>query len=66
MVALNQILNNFQQQAALFNRRISAFFSFLVMKLKNFKNLTLQEQISFGVIGIGLIFIVTSIILFLL
>ncbi|MDP3698075.1 MAG: hypothetical protein Q8R47_00660 [Nanoarchaeota archaeon] len=66
MAAFNQVFHDFQQQAALFNRRIYAFFSFLGMKLKNFKSLSLQEQISFGLIGAGLIFIVTSIVLFVL
>jgi len=65
MATVNQIMSDFQQQAAQFNQRISAFFSFLLMKLKNFKNLSLQEQVSFGLIGIGLVFIVTSVILFL-
>jgi hypothetical protein len=66
MAALNQVLHNFQQQAALFNRRVAAFFSFLAMKLKNFKSLSIQEQVSFGLIGIGMIFIVTAIVLFIL
>ena len=65
MAALNQIMDNFQQQAMLFNRRISAFFLFLGMKLKNFTSLSIQEQISFGLIGIGLILVVTSMVLFL-
>jgi len=65
MAAFNQIVNNFQQQAMLFNRRISAFFSFIGMKLKHFKALSIQEQISFGLIGIGLVLVVTSAVLFL-
>ncbi|MEK6940100.1 MAG: hypothetical protein AABX31_05215 [Nanoarchaeota archaeon] len=65
MTTVNQMANNFQQQAVLFNRRMSAFFSFLGMKLTNFKTLTLQEQISFGLIGMGLVLVVTSIVLFL-
>jgi len=65
-MALNQMLSEFQQQAALFNRRIAAFFSFVLSRVKNFKNLSLAEQIAFGLIGAGLIFIITSIVLFLL
>ncbi|MDO8511274.1 MAG: hypothetical protein Q7S55_03850 [Nanoarchaeota archaeon] len=65
MATVNQFLSNFQQQVMLFNRRSAAFFSFLGMKLKNFSSLTVQEQISFGFIGIGLVLIVTSIVLFL-
>ena len=66
MASVNQIMGNFQQQLALFNRRIAAFFSFVLTRLKNFKALTLQEQIAFGLIGIGLVFIVVSLVLFLL
>lgn len=66
MATVNQFLSNFQQQIALFNRRVSAFFSFLGMKLNNFKSLAVKEQISFGLIGIGLLFIMISIVLFLL
>ncbi|MBI4147059.1 hypothetical protein HY494_00210 [Candidatus Woesearchaeota archaeon] len=66
MASVNQFMNNLQRQLVLFNRRISAFFSFIITKLKNFKSLTIQEQVSFGLMGIGLVFIVASIVLFLL
>ena len=46
--------------------KISNFSNFVVNKLKNFKNLTLGEQISFGIIGGGLFFILVSIVLFIL
>lgn len=65
MVALNQVFTGFQQGVALFFRRIAAFFSFLAMRLKNFKALSIQEQIAFGLIGIGLVFIATSVVMFL-
>lgn len=65
MATVNQFLGNFQQQLVLFNRRLAAFFTFLGMKLRNFSSLTVQEQISFGLIGVGLILIATSIVLFL-
>lgn len=49
-----------------FNRKISYFFSFVAGKLKNFKNLTLGEQISYSAIGVGLIMILASIVLFVI
>ena len=48
------------------NQKISSFFGFTGMKLKNFKNLTLGEQISFGAIGVGLVLMVTSVVLFII
>jgi hypothetical protein len=46
-------------------QNITDFTSFIVDKLKNFKNLTLYEQISFGGISGGLFLIFISIILFI-
>ena len=46
--------------------KINNFFNFIVNKLKNFKNLTLGEQISFGIIGGGFVLILVSIVLFIL
>jgi len=66
MATFNQIMGSFEQQIMLFGQRISAFFSFIASRIKNFKTISLPEQVSFGLIGIGLVFIITSIILFLL
>ena len=56
---LNEQINHFNQQ-------INQLFSFVGNKLKNFKNLTLGEQISYAVIGCGLFLILLSIILFII
>ncbi|MDO8655734.1 MAG: hypothetical protein Q7K45_00720 [Nanoarchaeota archaeon] len=48
------------------NRKINAFFSFVGNKLKNFKNLTLGEQISYCSIGAGLLLMMVSVVLFVL
>tara|TARA_Y100000310_G_C20203638_1_gene588069 strand:- start:80 stop:265 length:186 start_codon:yes stop_codon:yes gene_type:complete len=45
---------------------ITEFFKFISERLKDFKNITLGEQISFGAIAIGIIFIIISIFLFIL
>jgi hypothetical protein len=66
MAAVNQFVGRFQQQLALFNRRFSAFFSFVLNRLKNFKNISLQEQIAYGVTGVGIVLMITSIILFVI
>ncbi len=49
-----------------FNRKVGYFFSFVAGKLKNFKNLTLGEQISYSAIGVGFILILASIVLFVI
>lgn len=46
------------------NQKISDFFRFIGVKLQNFKNLTLGEQISFGVVGVGIVLILISMVLF--
>ena len=46
--------------------KINNFSNFFVNKLKNFKNLTLGEQISFGIIGGGFVLILISIVLFII
>lgn len=43
---------------------MEAFFSFLAGKLRNFPNLTLGEQISYGSIGGGLLLILVAVVLF--
>lgn len=57
---------DFKQYFNDLNQKINVFVQFVVDKLKNFKNLTLGEQISFGAIGGGLFLILTSFILFLI
>jgi hypothetical protein len=61
-----QLQTQLNQQITLLNRKINSFFNFVMGRLKNFKNLTLSEQISYGIIGAGLIFIIISIFLFIL
>jgi hypothetical protein len=50
---------------AAINESINEFFSFIGSKLKNFKSLTLGEQIGFCCVFIGLVLILVSIVLFL-
>jgi len=66
MATINQVVNQFQQQLNLMARQISAFFSFIGNRISNFTRLALAEQISYGLIGVGLILIITSVILFIL
>ncbi len=55
---------NFKQSLDDMNRNINAFFSFIGNKLKNFKDLSRGEQVSYGSIGLGLVLILVSIVLF--
>ena len=48
------------------NQKVSYFFTFLFSKVKNYPNLSLGEQVSFGSIGLGLLLILTSMVLFIL
>ncbi len=57
---------DFKQSMDQVNRRINAFFFFISMKLKNFKNLTRGEQISYSSIGIGLLLMLISAVLFVI
>lgn len=59
-------LNQFNVQLNLLVKKVKAFFTFIYNKLKNFKNLTLGEQISYVSIGLGLILVIISVILFIL
>jgi hypothetical protein len=53
-------------QLTALGQAITEFFKFLNQRLNDFKNITLGEQISFGAIVIGIIFILISIFLFIL
>jgi len=48
------------------NEDINAFVNFIVEKLKNFKILSIGEQVSYSTIVTGLILILVSLILFIL
>ena len=61
-----QLQNKINQKLNVFAQKVNAFTRFIIDKLKNFKNLTLGEQISFGVIGGGLFLILVSFVLFLI
>ena len=54
----------FQDSLQAMNDSINSFFNFIAGKLSNFKNLSLGEQIAYPCVGLGLLLIVTSIILF--
>ena len=66
MATANQVINQLTQQVALVFKQISSFFSFVFNKVHNFMNLKLQEQIAYGVIGVGLVLTALSIALFIL
>jgi len=48
------------------NQGFASFIGFVGGKLQNFPNLTLGEQISYPAIGLGLVLLLTSIVLFII
>mgnify|MGYP003994845997 FL=1 len=61
-----KFLNKFQQFFTQLNLKINNFTNFVVKKLKNYKNLSLGEQIAYPTIGFGILLILVSLILFIL
>jgi len=61
-----QLQTQLNQKLSVVGVKITSFFNFVANKLKNFKNLTLGEQISFGIIGGGFVLILVSIVLFII
>jgi hypothetical protein len=53
-------------QLKILTDQINSFFSFVGEKLKNYKNLTLGEQVAYPTIGVGLVLILTSLVLFII
>ena len=60
-----QVKNKLTEQLNQVNEQINDFSNFVIGKLKNYKNLSLGEQISYPVIGAGLLLILISIPLFI-
>jgi len=56
---------NIQNKFALINDKLINFSNFVVSKLKNFKNLSLGEQIAFPVSGLGILLILISLVMFI-
>jgi hypothetical protein len=56
----------FQQQIAVLNQKLARFSNFVVGKLKNFSHLSIGEQVSYPAIGLGILLILTSFVLFIL
>ena len=61
-----QFTAQLNQQLAQLNKQINGFITFVGNKLKNYKNLSLGEQIAFPTIAAGLLLILVSIVLFIL
>ncbi|HIJ10754.1 TPA: hypothetical protein HA278_01730 [Candidatus Woesearchaeota archaeon] len=55
-----------KEQFAQWNVQLNENLAFIEGKLRNFKNLTVGEQVSYSSIGLGLMCILTSIVLFIL
>tara|TARA_Y100000310_G_scaffold341139_1_gene439306 strand:- start:1466 stop:1645 length:180 start_codon:yes stop_codon:yes gene_type:complete len=55
-----------KQQLDAINQKINNGLNFVVNKLKNFKNLSLGEQISYPSVILGLILVLTSLVMFII
>lgn len=62
MTELNKKINLFFQN---FKKNVTFITTFVIGRLKNFKNITLTEQISYPTIAVGLVLLLVSIILFI-
>ncbi len=60
------VKTQFAAQLNQINLKINNFFNFVISKLKNYKNLSLGEQIAYPVIVAGFLLIFVSIILFMI
>ncbi len=66
MADVKTLINGLNQKLNHLNQKIGNFFRFIGRKLRNFKNLTLGEQISYSSVGAGLLLILVSVVLFIL
>jgi len=55
-----------QQFFAQLGEQFAALFQFVAGKLKNFRTLTLGEQIAYSCTGAGLAFLLTALVLFII
>ncbi|MFH1275991.1 MAG: hypothetical protein ABIH82_02680 [Candidatus Woesearchaeota archaeon] len=62
----NQLTAQFNQQINLINQNFNILVNFVSAKLKDFPNLTIGEQVSYPAIGLGLVLILISIVLFII
>ena len=63
-MSFDDFKDSWNEKMARINESINEFFSFIGNKLKNFKRLSLGEQIAYCCVGMGLVLILVSIVLF--
>lgn len=66
MVDLKEIAGEISKKLNAFNQKINNLFSFPYQKIKNFRDLTPGEKISYSTMGTGLVLISISLVLFVL
>ncbi len=65
-MSLAQFNAQLNESFAQLNKTISGFFNFITYRIKNFSRLSIGEQISFSAIGLGLVLIIASMVLFMI
>ncbi|MEW5897461.1 MAG: hypothetical protein AB1668_07235 [Nanoarchaeota archaeon] len=66
MASFKEINGQISGALSAFNQKFNNMFSFLYQKIKNFRDLTLGEKISYSTMGIGLLLILISLVMFML
>ncbi len=59
-------MGKFNEKLDRLNANLNNFFAFVGSKLRNFSRLSLGEQISYSSIGMGLVLIIVSLVLFVI
>lgn len=66
MVSFKEIGAVISEKLSVFNQKINNLFNFPYQKIKHFRELTLDEKISYSTMGTGLLLIFVSLVLFVL
>lgn len=66
MVSIKQINSQLSQQFYLFFQKINTFFTAIGTDIKNFKNLTLGEQIAYCAVAGGVLLVLSAIVIFMI
>ena len=56
----------FKEQMDVFNQKVNGFIAFIGSKLSNFGSLSRGEQVSYSSIGLGIILVLASLVLFVI
>jgi len=61
-----QVIAGITEKFQLLSQKLNEFSSFVADKLKNFPRISLGEKISYVAVGVGFLFILISVVLFII